>query len=306
MLVARPVLSAGRVGRGPPDPAQWPSIAYFVRDSRKTCASVTLWVGDLMSAAIAIGCVLLAVSAAQGQFEFLEQVRTVRASATIDLEDYPLPGEEVHLEDIETRTAPDFGLFDETVMASVREGVWSGRATAWQHSNLTPTEIIARGGPRDVLAEGFDTSTRSAAAASTTRVTFRLDAPAFLHLHAEILDPPSYDFQGDLLASGDVSFSLTGPNLEVVRAPRSGIVVLPEIPPIMTETIDETHAVGPGDYLLNVSATYGFRDSTYVDVYYDVQLSASPIPEPNALALALLSLGSLFILRRYVFAHFGK
>jgi hypothetical protein len=244
-----------------------------------------------MKSAIAIGCLLLSVSSARAQFEFVEQARSVSAGARIDIND-------VHESDAETRSAMDFGLFDETVTASVQGGARTARATAWQYSNLTASEIIARGGPRDVLAEGADTNTRSAGAGSETRVLFRLDAPAFLQLHAEILDPPTYDNQGSLWASGDVSFSLTGPGLEIVRPPHSGVEFPPGIPAPMPEIFDQTHAVGPGDYLLDVSATYNFiRDLTYAEVYYDVRLVAVPIPEPNVLAPVLLALVILFALR---------
>ena len=160
-------------------------------------------------------------------------------------------------------------------MASVRDGVWSGSATAWQYSNLTANEIIARGGPRAVSASGFPETTRSAGAGSTTRVEFRLAVPTLLHLenHAEILDPPDYEVLGDIFDSGDVSFSLSGPNLAIILPPTSGTEM--ELPTNLLTVIDETRWLEAGDYLLDVWAVHQLRgDTSLFDVYYDVRLTA--------------------------------
>ena len=108
----------------------------------------------------------------------------------------------------------------------------------------------------------------------------------------------------ELLESGDVSFSLTGPNLSIIVPPTTG-TVFDNIPPPMPNVIDEVHLVGTGDYLLDVFAEYGGRGA-WTDVYYDVRITTTPIPEPDSLALLLFALVPFWFGRGYVFAHFGK
>ena len=103
-----------------------------------------------MKRAIAITCTLLAVSSARGQFQFLSQERSAGARASLYRADYPLPGENLDLVEQVTRSASDFGPFDETVMVDIPGTPWVARATAWQQSDLSATQIIAHGGPRDV------------------------------------------------------------------------------------------------------------------------------------------------------------
>jgi hypothetical protein len=105
-----------------------------------------------MKSAIAIGCLLLAVSSASAQIVYLEQERSITARAELSRTDYPLPGQDYHRVEEQALTAMNFGLFDETVMVSLHESGADADATAWQHSTLSPDEILARGGPRNVTA----------------------------------------------------------------------------------------------------------------------------------------------------------
>jgi hypothetical protein len=261
-----------------------------------------------MKATIALGCLLLVVSSARGQFVMLEQMRSVSARAELSRTNDPPRDGDFHLLDEPTRAASGFDPFDETVTAhvSVPSAGLEARATAWQRSTLSANEIVAAGGPQNVFSCCFGVN-HSASAGSTTRVVFRLDTPTFLNVHAEILDLDDYRPLATLYTSGNVDFSLTGPNLAIVHEAKTGLFVGEPLPAVVPIVIDETHLVEPGVYELDVIADYVFAgDRTLSAGYYDVRLSATPIPEPDSLALLVLVSLFAFVGRRYVLAHFGK
>jgi hypothetical protein len=205
-----------------------------------------------------------------------------------------------------------FEPFDETVTANVEvpsEG-WTAHGTALQQSTLSAMEIVASGAPRDVNSCCGDFSVdHSASARSSTRVLFRLESPTFIAVRAEILDLGDYRPLATLYTSGDVRFSLMGPGLAILHEPNQGLSVGDPLPAIAPIIIDETHLVGPGDYELDVWASYHYdfrADRTLAAGYYDVRLVATPIPEPDSLVLLVLISLFGFVGRRYVLAHFGK
>jgi hypothetical protein len=201
----------------------------------------------------------------------------------------------------------DFGLFDETVMVSLHESGADADAAAWQQSNLSSKQILARGGPREVAACCQFAVDISAGGSSTTRVTFRFDSPMFLNIHAEILDLDDYRPLATLYTSGNVDFSLTGPNLAIVHEAKTGMIVGEPLPAVVPIVIEQTWLVDAGIYELDVLADYAFRgDRTLAAGYYDVRLTATPIPEPCTVALLILALVVGAFRWRYVVAHFGK
>jgi hypothetical protein len=261
-----------------------------------------------MKALMAFPCVLLlAVNSVQAQFVLLEQDRSVTARGELSFAGSP--GGTIHLVDNQSRTADNFHPFDETVTANVENenGGLSAHATAWQQSTLSVTQIAARGGPRDVGAccgGGF--ADHNGSATSTTHVTFRIDSPTLVHVFAEVLDPPNYQLAGNQFVSGNVSLSIMGPSLSISHLPNSGTVFdgpLSAIPYVF----DETRWLQPGEYIVDAMAIYGSGGdvTTYVNVYYDIQLTAMPIPEPIPLVLALFCM-CVMLLRRYWSAHLGK
>jgi hypothetical protein len=262
-----------------------------------------------MKATFAIAWLLLLVPCSvQGQFVLLEQERSVTARAELSQADYPLPGQDFHVVDEQTREASDFSQFDESVTAHLAESNWLANGTAWQRSALSPMRILSSGGPQDVdvcCNPGIFLS--SAEASSATRIVFRVDVPTQVRLLAEIFDPPDYFANFDYYRSGDVSFSLTGPNLTILQGPNNelidnGSVQLP--PPTI---IDQTRWLELGTYELNVSAEYGSTiDPSFADAYYDIDLAVLVIPEPASIVLVVSSLILLTLGRRYVLAHFGK
>jgi hypothetical protein len=260
--------------------------------------------GVVMKGLIAIGWVLLAASSVRSQFVFLEQHRAVSARAELRRTDHPLPENNYHLIDNPTRTTVDLGPFNETVTADVRREGMEAHATAWQESDLSAMQLLVRGGPRDVGAFLHDPANNFAFSRSEAQVTFRLEAPSYVHIFAELVDAPNFYDGGELWTSGDVSFSLTGPNFSLIQPPNNDVVF--ERPADIDTLIDVTPRVEPGDYILDLSATHASGgDARFVDGYYDVQLRVFPIPEPYSIVLVVMCIAA-HIARRHWFAHFGK
>ena len=244
-----------------------------------------------MRIVIAILGVLGLATAAHAEFEFLEQDRSVSAIVTVDLIDYPVPGQETHLRDEQRRTASDFGLFDESVTASLTTGVLGARQQRGNDRNYLQSQIPP--GPREVGQYSESPQVNSAIAQRVTQILFRIDSPIFLQIHTEILDPPTYIVPGDIFESGSVMLSLTGPNLAIIHLPTTELIngrpdtVLPTI-------MDELRVVEPGDYVLNVDAAYAGRGA-WRDVFYDVRLTATPIPEPRSVLSAACRVNSAIL-----------
>jgi hypothetical protein len=255
-----------------------------------------------MKSMIAIGCLLLAVSSARAQFIFLNQQRSVSARAELRRNDHPLPENNYHLIDNPIRTAPDFGPFNESVTADLRRDGMEAHASAWQESNLSAMQIVARGGPRDVGAFLHDPANNFSHSRSDAQIAFRLDSPTYVHIFGEIFDPPSFYFSGALYRHGDISLSITGPQLSVIHAP-NGFVSDPESIDVgMPAIIDETTWLPAGDYQLDISGVDGSGgDTTLANAYFDLRLTVVQIPEPHPVVMAAVC-SALFALFRWLCA----
>jgi hypothetical protein len=177
-------------------------------------------------------------------------------------------------------------------------------ASAWQESTLSAMQIVARGGPRDVGAFLHDPVNNFAFSRAETRVTFRLDAPSYVHIFAELVDAPNFYHGGEFWTSGDVSFSLTGPNFSLVQPANNNVLF--EHPSDIETVFDITPQLGPGEYLLDLSSTHGSGgDAPFLDGSYDVRLAVVPIPEPFTITLVIICIVAL-VARRHWLAHLGK
>jgi hypothetical protein len=254
-----------------------------------------------MKAIIAIGCVLLAVSAARGQFSIVSDERTVmaRVERTID-----------------NGIDPPYLVVDEQSGGELAEARLTEdiAATAWQTVNLGVSRLDIAGGVRDLETREGDGEARGR---SELMLVFDVLTPTRANLSVTIEDPPTLYTPGAATVPGDASFALSGPHGTVASREAEtgsrfdtnfGDELWLRYPPY---TYDEELMLEPGQYTAHFLATGHFRVAPGGDLYprdasYTFRLEAIPIPEPASLALAVIGLGLFALVRRYVFAHFGK
>lgn len=267
-----------------------------------------------MKSVWAVGFFLAAAAPALGQFSILSIDRRVEALAALDY----AQASDCRRSDHQIFQAADSQplIAAASVSAiSVAPGCGAAAVTAWQDATISPNEIRVTGGVRDAETSG---GLPRFFGQSTATVRFSLDRQHHLRVLADVTQPPEQHnpnfvtFVDYIIFSGDVSYSLVGPNASLrVAPPRVSVETESRVPvAFVPERRDDMLILEAGTYTLTAGARqfsqHGFSINpnldTYRDVAYDVQVTAIGMPEPSTYAMAAISLIGLWCVRK----HFTK
>jgi len=257
-------------------------------------------------AIVCLGVWILGVSPALGQIILNSQQRSVDAHASLLWDDWENLQFNILDEDTDQATSLEIGPFIETVTAIVPHPWFEDpQVTAWQDSFISPNEIVAQGGVRDLATPGFVRADGDAWANSAVTVQFFLDTPTRAELHGDLFWSPTAWLTGNgyFVNGGSVSYSLVGP-ITVARMPFDDGDRSRYEP--RQQSFADVLALEPGIYTLSILAEHASRihdgtDMIVTPVSYDVRLALFPIPEPATwvLGLVVLAFGAYRARSRY-------